>query len=104
MSTIASGTVEFSKITMSTCKTTSTTNGIGGAIYTEVSGGKLTIKDSSSFTDCISGTTGGAMHAVISGGEIEINKVIFSGCKGTNGGAIYSTITAAGKLTIKDSC
>jgi hypothetical protein len=27
-----------------------------------------------------------------------------SGCKGSNGGAIYSTISGSGKLTIKDSC
>jgi predicted outer membrane repeat protein len=104
MSTIKSGTVEMSKITMNTCKATSTTNGVGGAICSEISGGKLTIKESSSFTGCTSGTTSGAMHAVISGGEIEINKITFNGCIAKSGGAIYSTISLSGKLTITNQC
>jgi predicted outer membrane repeat protein len=40
---------------------------------------------------------------VISGGEIVLSGVTMSECKGTNGGAIYSTISGAGKLTIKDT-
>jgi hypothetical protein len=33
---------------------------------------------------------------MINGGEIELNGVIFNGCKGVNGGAIHSTISGSG--------
>jgi hypothetical protein len=61
MSTIKSGTVEMSKVTMNTCKTNSSTNGIGGGIYSDISDGTLSIKESSLFTGCISGKTGGGI-------------------------------------------
>jgi hypothetical protein len=62
----------------------------------------LNIYDSSSFLTCISTSTGGAIYGIISGGEVELNKITFRGCKGFSGGAVYSTISGDGKLTINN--
>jgi hypothetical protein len=40
---------------------------------------------------------------LINGGEIELSGVTMNGCKGSNGGAIYSTINEGGKLYINES-
>ncbi|KAA6368184.1 MAG: hypothetical protein EZS28_036289, partial [Streblomastix strix] len=61
---------------------------------------------SSSFTQCTnSNGNGGAMHLEIgSRGEIQLNGITMSGCQSKSGGAVYSTISGDGKLTIKDGC
>ncbi|KAA6396677.1 MAG: hypothetical protein EZS28_007792, partial [Streblomastix strix] len=67
-------------------------------------GSLLTIKDSSSFMNCISETAGGAIQTVISGGELKLNGISFESCNSINGGGIYSTISGRGKLTITNQC
>ncbi|KAA6393212.1 MAG: hypothetical protein EZS28_011259, partial [Streblomastix strix] len=131
---INGGEAELNEVTFSKCSGLN-----GGAIYSTISGdGKLTIKDSCSFTSCTSTENGGAIYAslngitgnggisftgtastftscvatqnggglysIINSGEIEMNEVTLDECSGLNGGAIYSTISGDGKLTIKDSC
>ncbi|KAA6331135.1 MAG: hypothetical protein EZS28_053420, partial [Streblomastix strix] len=74
----------------------------GGAIYSTISGtGKLTVTNQCSFTSC-TGTNGngGAIYSTISGGSADLNRVTMDGCKGTNGGGIYTIISGAGKLTV----
>jgi predicted outer membrane repeat protein len=48
---------------------------------------------------------GNALNVIINEkGEVEIIGVSFSGCKGLNGGAIYSMISGNGKLIVKQTC
>ncbi|KAA6372117.1 MAG: hypothetical protein EZS28_032356 [Streblomastix strix] len=79
----------------------------GGAIInTQINTNSLLyIGGSSSFTSCQSTAgVGGALYAVINGGEAELNEVTMKLCSGLNGGAIYSTISGDGKLTINNHC
>jgi hypothetical protein len=59
----------------------------------------LKINESSSFTNCISASIGGAIYAAISRGLVEMSEIEFSGCEGTEGGAIHTTISEDGKMT-----
>jgi hypothetical protein len=47
---------------------------------------------------------GGVLNIIINNlGVVELDKVLFNGCKGSNGGAIYSVISGTGKIMIDDS-
>ncbi|KAA6383444.1 MAG: hypothetical protein EZS28_021029, partial [Streblomastix strix] len=98
---INQGEIEMNQILMNNC---SGLNG-GGIYITIEQSGKLTIKDSSSFTNCYSSDgNGGGIYAIISSGEIEMNKIIMNECSGLNGGGIYTQIDGTSKFTIKESC
>ncbi|KAA6395005.1 MAG: hypothetical protein EZS28_009472, partial [Streblomastix strix] len=80
-------------------------SGSGSAINVEFKAASiLKITDTTLFTNCESATSGGAIQSEIQGGTIELSEVTMNGCKGSNGGGIYSIISSGGTLTIKESC
>ncbi|KAA6359560.1 MAG: hypothetical protein EZS28_044913, partial [Streblomastix strix] len=97
---ISSGQIELNQVIMNECSGLN-----GGGIYTSIEqSGKLTIKDSSSFTKCQSSDgNGGGIYAIINSGQIEMNQVTMNECSGLNGGGIYTQIDGTSKFTIKDS-
>ncbi|KAA6371139.1 MAG: hypothetical protein EZS28_033334, partial [Streblomastix strix] len=80
--------------------------GSGAAISTVLnSGSSLKISSSSTFTRCKANNgLGGALYSQISDGQIELNKVTFTSCESKTGGAVYSTISGTGKLTVTNQC
>ncbi|KAA6388693.1 MAG: hypothetical protein EZS28_015780, partial [Streblomastix strix] len=69
------------------------------------SGSSLKVSSSCTFTRCKSTNgLGGAIYSTLSGGEVELNQVTFSSCQSKSGGAVYSTISGDGKLTITNQC
>ncbi|KAA6374462.1 MAG: hypothetical protein EZS28_030010, partial [Streblomastix strix] len=75
-------------------------SGNGAVINAELrSGSLLSINESSSFINCISGTNGGGIYSTISGGSIELNEITINECSAPNGGAIYVNIDFTTQFT-----
>ncbi|KAA6361900.1 MAG: hypothetical protein EZS28_042573, partial [Streblomastix strix] len=69
------------------------------------SGSSLKTNDSSTFTRCKANSGfGGGIYSTIIDGQIELNKVTFSSCESKSGGAVYSTVSGSGQLSITNQC
>ncbi|KAA6397950.1 MAG: hypothetical protein EZS28_006523 [Streblomastix strix] len=95
-SALTNGQIELNQVTFTSCESKT-----GAAVYSAINGtGKLTVTNQCSFASCTSSELGGAIYSTVSGGSADLNRVTMNGCKGTNGGGIYTIISGAGKLTV----
>ncbi|KAA6397596.1 MAG: hypothetical protein EZS28_006879 [Streblomastix strix] len=83
----------------------SNTNGYGGGIYIQIqdSTSQCIISGSLIIKDCNSLTTGGGIQANIRYGELTISGISIDNCRSQlGGGGLNSSLSAGGRLTIKD--